>query len=92
MSDLLDNLEKISKPELAALISSFFHLDNDLVSCVVHEKPFAVLPEEIDKMRAAPPPPGYAAEDRTEKIRKMREVIVALITGYIYGKEAGRVQ
>jgi hypothetical protein len=84
-------LAKISKPELAVLISDYFRLDHDLVSCVVHEKPFDLVPAEIANLCKVRPPPGQPEGDRTEPVRRIKELTLALAAGYVYGKEAGRV-
>lgn len=90
MSQLLD---KISKPELDALISSFFRLDNDLVACLVHEQPFDKVPEEIAKMRLDKQCGGAVGlPELGDMIRETKQAILALVTGYLYGKEAGRVR
>jgi hypothetical protein len=92
MSRLLD---KVSKPELAALISDYWRLDNDLVSCIVHERPFDDVWNEVAKMiaeRLAKSERGLLPGKEHTLPAEVHSQVRALIHGYVYGKEAGRVQ
>ena len=86
-------LNKLSKPELAALISDYFRLDNDLISCIVHEQPFSSIHTEITAMLVEKKTEvSLLPQERLDLPSRVKAQILALAHGYVYGKEAGRVR